>query len=210
MFFLALLILFLVIGSISASDDCLDSVSLETNEILVDEVVAESSSNEIVGDSEENILENNDYDSISDGSSVVSAESSADDSSLNDDKITSSNENVLSNSSSDGSDFGSSDDSKNLADTNSVASVTVKYPSKVEYTQGKIDFKVKVGHFFKYGGNEYLNPLYGSTIKMNVYSGTTYETYTGTVDLYNGGILNFKLPSLALGTYKIEIFVNNI
>ena len=225
MLFLILLILFLVMGSISASDDASDSVSLETNDAIDDEVVAESSSNDIVGDLEENNLENNNDDnivsddsslasdaegSISDVNSLASTESSVDESSLNDGKLSSSNEIILSNSSSGGIDSSSSDDSKNLEGTNSAASATVKYPSKVYYTQGKITFQVKVGQFFKYGGNEYLNPLYGSNILLKVYSGTTYNTFSRTIDLINNGVFNFQLPSLALGIHKIEIFVDNI
>ena len=225
MLFLILLILFLVMGSISASDDASDSVSLETNDAIDDEVVAESSSNDIVGDLEENNLENNNDDnivsddsslasdaegSISDVNSLASTESSVDESSLNDGKLSSSNEIILSNSSSGGIDSSSSDDSKNLEGTNSAASATVKYPSKVYYTQGKITFQVKVGQFFKYGGNEYLNPLYGSNILLKVYSGTTYNTFSRTIDLNNNGVFNFQLPSLSLGSHKIEIFVDNI
>ena len=214
MLFLILLILFLVMGSISASDDSLDSVSLETNDIIVDDVVAESSSNEIIGDFEENILEKNNEDSFSSDTGYLDSD---DDSSKND-KLSSTNVETLSNSSDSSSkeeisssNLSSGDSSNNnLVSNYDLESVTVEYTPKVEYTQGYIHYQVKAHRSLAYGGNKYIGPAYGSTIKLNVYSGSTYKTYSLKVTQKNDGIIDFKLSKLSVGTHKIEIFVDGI
>ena len=210
MIFSILLALFLVIGSISASEDISDSVSLEDSEAIVNEVDAGSSSkNILLESSNEDISEEENSNNVQ--MSEFSSSSSSEDLSVS--LNGSSDGQALSDSLDDSEMDENSSGSKNFTDntvsqTKTYDSSTIVYhPLKAEYTVGYVTYKVKVYNTFNYMGEKYREPLYGSKIKLRVYTGTKYKTYSGIIN--NNGIAAINIPKLGLGTHKVEIYLDN-
>ena len=202
--------LFLVIGSISASEDISDSVSLEDSEAIVNEVDAGSSSkNILLESSNEDISEEENSNNVQ--MSEFSSSSSSEDLSVS--LNGSSDGQALSDSLDDSEMDENSSGSKNFTDntvsqTKTYDSSTIVYhPLKAEYTVGYVTYKVKVYNTFNYMGEKYREPLYGSKIKLRVYTGTKYKTYSGIIN--NNGIAAINIPKLGLGTHKVEIYLDN-
>ena len=213
MFFSILLILFTVLGSGSASD----SVHLESSEALVDDMgdideVSLESSEALVddmGDIDEVSLESSDEallneQNLNDDKELVSEDGSSNEKISSGSLDSSFEGNVLSGSLDGSSKDINSSNSKKFSNKNSTVECS---PLTTEYTAGKIYYKVKAYNVLNFGGENYIEPLYNSTIKLRVYTGTKYKDYYGTIA--NDGIASIKIAKLSLGSHKIDIYVAN-
>ena len=213
-----LLILFLVAGSVSASDDVISESSQDGSlEISsLDDANAEEASlnEEMLSDSAdgEPLSDSSSSDEISQASSgdneMISAPSDSVDI-LSNSSIDSANEASLGSQSASLSSGVA--DSGNTLSSNKVYTTSTKiyFPTKVDYTSGKINFNVQVYNLYKLSGVSYRDPFYGSKVQVRIYSGSKYKTYSGTIDQLTG-FANMKLPKLALGTHKIIVYVDGV
>ena len=98
------------------------------------------------------------------------------------------------------------EDSNSSYNPKLVASYVGGSPSSVQYTSGDISYQVKAYDVLEYNGTRYNQPRYDSIIKLKVYTGTNFKYYNGTIG--SDGTASFKLPSLSVGTHKIDIYVD--
>lgn len=95
---------------------------------------------------------------------------------------------------------------KNIS-SSSYKSTVAEYSSlKEEYTSGNILYQVKAHDIAEYDGVKYNLPKYNSTIKLKVYTGSSFKYYNASIG--NDGIASVKLPNLAVGNHKINVYVD--
>lgn len=88
-------------------------------------------------------------------------------------------------------------------------STHIEYSSSCQkFTSGKIEYNVKLYDFVRYHGVRYIEPKYGSIIKLRVYTGNHYKNYQARVG--DDGIAHIKIPNLNIGLHKVEIYHNNV
>lgn len=174
------IVLFLAIGSISASENITDDLSLENDNVSEVNVEGNIASDVCLG---------------SDDSG----------SSSSDEGNSSSQENISSSSTNSPNSQGKS----LVTYDEAYEKTTLEYSSLVsEYTSGNIVYKVKVYSVYDFNGVKYKEPKYGSLIKLRVYTGNTLKSYSATID--NNGIASVKVPNLSIGYHEVEIFVDNV
>ena len=166
-------ILFITIGSISASENVSEDFTLEDS--LADETVN-------IAESENNALD----ESFSDD--IVSYSDDNNNLTLNakNEVLSSSNGNVV----------------------RVYESTQAEYsPSVQQYSSGNIVYKVKLFDIVSYDGVKYNEPKYGHTVKLRVYTGSSFKDCYGTVG--NDGKASINIKNLAIGTHKVDIFYAN-
>lgn len=88
-------------------------------------------------------------------------------------------------------------------------STHVKYSHSCQrFTSGKIEYKVGFYDLVRYDGVRYIEPKYGSPLKLRVYTGYHYKDYLASVS--NDGVAHFKIPNLSIGLHKVVIYHNNV
>lgn len=88
-------------------------------------------------------------------------------------------------------------------------STHVKYSYSCQrFTNGKIEYNVKLYDFVRYDGVRYIEPKYGSLIKLRVYTGNHYKNYQARVG--DDGVAHIKIPNLNIGLHKVVIYHNNV
>lgn len=80
-------------------------------------------------------------------------------------------------------------------------------PITQQYTTGNVIYQVKVYDIVNYDGVKYKEPKYYSTVKIKVFTGSSYKEYSGTIN--TDGISSIKVPNLALGTHKLLVYDGN-
>ena len=76
-----------------------------------------------------------------------------------------------------------------------------------EYTPGNIVYKVTAYDVYECAGDTYDEPMIGSIIKLRVYTGKNYKDYSSAVN--SNSLASVKIPNLSLGTHKVLIYVDN-
>lgn len=88
-------------------------------------------------------------------------------------------------------------------------STHVKYSHSCQrFTSGIIEYKVGFYDLVRYDGVRYIEPKYGSPLKLRVYTGYHYKDYLASVS--NDGVAHFKIPNLSIGLHKVVIYHNNV
>ena len=86
---------------------------------------------------------------------------------------------------------------------------TIEYNSAISYkNSGNIVYNVKAYSVYKFNGITYKDPKLDSIVKVKLYTGKASKIYSARVD--NKGIASIKMPKLAIGKYKVEIFLDNV
>ena len=86
---------------------------------------------------------------------------------------------------------------------------TMEYSSIIsDYTSGNVIYNVKVYSVLNFNGTKYKDPKYNSLVKLRVYTGSNYKTYSAYIG--NDGIASIKVPNLSIGYHKVEIFFDNV
>lgn len=182
----ALLILFLIIGSISASENISDDSSLESSDAdIVNDVSADDNSNDDI------IKESNDND-ISEVSILKEGcETDVVSSSSNNDNLSYSNEETVL----------SSDVSTGSSSVKVVKSSTKVYaPAKVIKYKKDTYFKIKVVDSKK-------NLVKNVLLKVRVDTGKNYKIYS--IKTNSKGVAKLPTKKLSLGTHKVTITTND-
>ena len=180
--FSLILILFVTIGSISASENCSEEVMLQDSQ------------------SQENVINSED----------ITEDISADNSDLNaleesSEEILSSNSNESEILSSPGSSDGGNNDIKYGVYESTHAECSA---STQKYSSGNIVYKFSLYDIVSYDGAKYKQPKYGDTVDLRVYTGSAYKTYHDKVG--NDGKASIKIPNLSIGTHKVEVYYANV
>ncbi len=106
-------------------------------------------------------------------------------------------------------DLGENNSTQYYGEDRVYESTHVKYSSSCQkFTSGKIEYNVKLYDFVRYGGVRYIEPKYGSIIKLKVYTGNHYKNYQARVS--DDGIAHIKIPNLNIGLHKVEIYHDNV
>ncbi|WP_143743931.1 SGNH/GDSL hydrolase family protein [Methanobrevibacter olleyae] len=205
----------ITMASVSASD--VSDISNNQTDIYS----SHDLSNSINSDDSASSMEKSDLDniisstenSINSDDSDSELSSSSEDSISNKDsnsKISSSSENIIVSSSDKEILSNSSNSGDNSASLYAEVYETTKAEYKAvtkEYTAGNIIYEVKAYDIVNYNGTKYKSPLYNQKINLRVYTGTSYKNYHAYVD--NDGVASFKIPKLARGSHKVEIYISS-
>lgn len=204
-----ILLLFLSIGSISASEDISDdsvkTAEIDTNDINAaentikntktdnSEVNAADEEKSSLKSSNEQDLKETSTDHIRANTETVSSSASKD----------SSSNKVLSNSES-----SSSNSSGENSNQRIIKSTKAEYSAMTQqYTTGKISYPVKLYNIVDYNGVEYKEAKYNSVVKLRVYTGKSFKNYYGTTD--NNGVALIQISNLALGKHTVKIYAGD-
>ena len=88
-------------------------------------------------------------------------------------------------------------------------STKVKYSYSCQrYTIGKIEYPVGLYDLVRYDGVRYIEPKYGSPVKLRVYTGNTYKNYQARVG--DEGFAHIKISDLSIGLHKVVIYYGNV
>lgn len=180
--FSIMLVLFITIGTISASENSSEEFMLQDSQFdedvinsddITEDISADNSDANVLGESSEEILSSNSNDS-----EILSAPA--------------------------GSDAGNNDVQYGVHESTHAkcSALTQKYSS------GNIVYKVSLYDIVSYDGVKYKQPKYGDTVDLRVYTGSTYKTYHGKVG--NDGKASVNIPNLAIGTHKVVVYYANV
>ncbi|OEC97284.1 MULTISPECIES: SGNH/GDSL hydrolase family protein [Methanobrevibacter] len=98
---------------------------------------------------------------------------------------------------------------KTLINNETYKKTTLEFsPIITEYTSGNIIYTVKAYSLLNYNGMKYKDPKYNSLIKIKLYTGNSFKSYSSHID--NNGIASIKVPDLSIGYHKVEIFIDNV
>jgi hypothetical protein len=190
--FSIILVLFFTIASISASENLSEELSGDISEVDVNGVNDEE---------------------VSDVSSLEASEVNNNEDSSNIQVVQQTSPETLS-SSSESDNVGSSDNEVLSSPEDSIKVNKVYESTQTEYsavtqqyTSGNIVYNVKVYDVVSYDGVQYKEPKYGSVVKLRVYTGNSFKTYSGVIE--DNGVASVKVPNLAVGTHTVEIFYGN-
>ena len=190
MIFAISLFLFLIIGSVSASEELSDDFFLESSDSFNSPILNENP-NEII--------------SQSNGDSDLESSSGDLGDNSDDGLLAYSDFSESKTSSSIGSD---SLKQENGADSSidSGNSISIEYNSITQEYGSEVFYNMNVFEVSKNGDSEIKKPKYYSIINLRVFTGNTSKDYYGFSN--REGLVSFKLPKLSLGKHAVEIYMD--